>query len=118
MKTVLIADDSLFMRTLLKKVLQQNNHRVIAEAANGQEAIELYINVKPDITLLDITMPKVNGLIALKEIMTIDQKAIVIMCSALGSHGNIIESLRMGAKDFIVKPNFDRLAEILTKLDE
>lgn len=118
MKTVLIADDSLFMRTLLKRLIHQNNYQVIAEATNGQEAIEQYINVNPDITLLDITMPKVNGLIALQEILRIDPKAIVIMCSAMGSQGNLIESLRIGARDFIVKPNFDQLVEILTKVDE
>lgn len=118
MKTVLIADDSLFMRTWLKKVIHQNNHKVVAEASNGQEAIDQYKNVNPDIILLDITMPEVNGLTALKEIIKINPNAKVIMCSALGSQANIIESLREGAKDFIVKPNFDRLAEILLKIDE
>lgn len=118
MKTVLIADDSLFMRTWLKRMIQETNHKVIAEASNGQEAIEQYKNVNPDITFLDVTMPKVNGITALKEIIKINPKAKVIMCSALGTKQTVIEALQIGAKDFIVKPNFDKLPEILTRINE
>ena len=118
MKTVLIADDSVFMRTWLKGLIQQTDHKVIAEAADGQEAIEHFLYFNPDITFLDITMPKVNGLIALKEIIKINPKAKVIMCSSLGSQQNVIEALRIGAKDFIVKPNFGILPEVLNKVSE
>lgn len=118
MKTILIADDSLFMRTWLKRIIHEANHKVVAEASNGQEAIELYNQINPDITFLDVTMPKVNGITALKEIIKINPKAKVIMCSALGAKQTVMEALQIGAKDFIVKPNFDKLPEILTKINE
>ncbi|MUK87533.1 response regulator [Ornithinibacillus sp. L9] len=113
MKTVLIADDSLFMRTFLKKRITEHNDFKIVEATNGLEAIMQFKKVHPDLTLLDITMPKVNGLTALKEIIKINPNARVIMCSALGSQMNIIEAINIGAKDFIVKPNFNNLNEII-----
>lgn len=116
MKTILIADDSRFMRSFLKNKLQQQKQYTIVEATNGQEAIDRYKLVKPDMALLDITMPKVNGLTALKAIIEFDASATVIMCSAIGTESNTIEALSIGAADFIVKPNFDDLVIILKNL--
>ncbi|USK71741.1 response regulator [Peribacillus asahii] len=115
-RSVLITDDSLFMRTLLKRELDQNYFTVIAEAKNGLEAIEKYKIFSPDIVLMDVTMPQTTGIEALKEIIHFDQSANVIMCSALGLQSLVIEALKIGAKDYIVKPNFGDLNKILINL--
>ncbi|WP_163969592.1 response regulator [Oceanobacillus halotolerans] len=117
MKTILIADDSKFMRNYLKQKLQQQRLLTIIEAINGQEAIDIYKLSKPDMVFLDITMPNVNGLTALTEIIEFDPNAKVIMCSSMGTESNIIEAIQLGAIDFIVKPNFETLGTILKKLD-
>ncbi|TRM10698.1 response regulator [Lentibacillus cibarius] len=117
MKTVLIADDSKFMRNYLKRKLQQQRPLTIVEATNGREAIDIYKLTKPDMVFLDITMPTVNGLTALRKIIEFDSKAKVIMCSAMGTQSNIIEALQLGAIDFIVKPNFNNLIYVIEKLD-
>lgn len=116
MKTVLIADDSLFMRTLLGKKISEYGYIVIAEAGDGREAIMKYKEKSPDIVLLDITMPILNGLSALDGIMKIDRNAKVVMCSALGQQSIIIEAIKKGAKDFIIKPNFNNLKNVLGNL--
>lgn len=118
MKTVMVVDDSSFMRGLLKKLLCENKYNVIAEAWNGIQAVEKYIEYSPDVVLMDITMPKMNGLDALKEILRIDPKANVVMLSSLGSKFNMIEALQLGAKDFVVKPYFNNLFKILRKISE
>lgn len=104
MKTVLIIDDSNFMRTILKNILTQNNFEIIGEANNGLDGIEKYKKLKPDIVTLDITMDKMNGIDCLKNIIEIDNNANVVMCSSNGQMWAIIESIRLGAKDFIIKP--------------
>ena len=104
MARVLITDDAAFMRMMIKNILTQNGHEVVGEAANGQEAIEQYAALKPDVCTMDITMPEMDGIAALKGILEADPAACVVMCSALGQEAKVIESIRAGAKDFIVKP--------------
>ena len=108
-KTILIVDDSLFMRTWLRNKLDDNMFQVITEAKDGYEAVEKYKEYNPDIVLLDITMPIVNGLTALKAIQRYDPEAKVIMCSAMGHKSLVMEALQCGAKDFIIKPHFNNL---------
>ncbi|WP_010283602.1 response regulator [Bacillus timonensis] len=116
-KTVLIADDSLFMRTYLKSLLNREQYIVISEARDGEEAVNKYKEHLPDIVLLDITMPKVSGVDALIEIKKYNPKATVIMCSAMGQKSIIIDSIRKGAKDFIIKPYFNNLVRILNNIE-
>ncbi len=116
-KTLLIADDSVFMRTWLKKMVDHSMFQVIAEAKDGHEAVENYKKFNPDLVLLDITMPKVNGLTALKEIQQYDSAAKVIICSAMGQKSLVTEALQCGAKDFIIKPYFDRLNSTLRSVE-
>ncbi|WP_053960482.1 response regulator [Sulfobacillus thermosulfidooxidans] len=101
--TVLIVDDAAFMRLRLKKLLTQQGYDV-EEAANGQEAVEKYQAIHPDCVLMDITMPEMSGLDALKAIKDMDSTAKVIMVSALGQQAMVIQAIQNGAKDFIVKP--------------
>ena len=116
-KTLLIADDSLFMRTWLRNMLDNSMFHVISEAKDGYEAVEKYKEFNPDIVLLDITMPIVNGLTALKAIQQYDPEAKVIMCSAMGQTALIREALQCGAKDFIIKPYFDNLNSSLKNVE-
>jgi two-component system chemotaxis response regulator CheY len=116
-QTVLIADDSTFMRTYLKRLLESNGYRVITESSNGQQAVELFEAYSPDITILDITMENLSGIEALKAIKAYDQQAKVIMLSSLGQKSFIEEAKSLGATDFVVKPNFDQLIPALRKLD-
>ncbi len=102
--SVLIVDDALFMRTVLRDILTKNGYQVIGEATNGHEAIERYQELHPDITTMDITMPELDGIAALKKIMEIDQTAKIIMCSAMGQQGIVVEAIKQGACDFIIKP--------------
>ena len=101
---VLIADDAMFMRKVIRKHLAECGMTDIVEAANGAEAVELFIKNRPGLVLMDITMPEMTGLEALEEILKTDPEAKVIMCSAIGQQSMIIKSLEMGAKGFIVKP--------------
>jgi len=102
--TILIADDLSFMRMFQKEILQERGYTVVGEAADGHEAVEKYRVLRPDIVLLDITMPNMNGLEAMRSIFAADPAARVIMCSALGQQNLVMEALKAGAKDFIVKP--------------
>jgi two-component system chemotaxis response regulator CheY len=104
MARVLIVDDAAFMRKVLGDALAKGGHEVIGEAANGLEAVSQYQALRPDVTTLDITMPEKDGLEALREIIASDPSARVIMCSALGQESKVLESIKSGAKDFIVKP--------------
>lgn len=104
MKTIMIVDDSLMMRINLKKMIERAGYQVIAEAANGQEAVEKYERYRPDLVTMDITMPVLDGITALKEIREIDQGALIVMISALGQELKIMEAVRSGARHFIVKP--------------
>ncbi len=101
---ILIADDLSFMRMIQKEILSQRGYVVVGEASNGIEAVEKFRSLQPDIVLLDITMPQMNGLEAMRKIFSIDPHARVIMCSALGQQNLIVEAIRAGVKDFIVKP--------------
>ncbi len=104
MARVLIVDDAAFMRKVLSDALAKGGHEVVGEAANGLEAVEQFQSLHPDVTTLDITMPEKDGLQALKEILAADPGARVIMCSALGQESKVLESIKSGAKDFVVKP--------------
>ena len=101
---VLIVDDALFMRTMLRNIFVESGFEVVGEAGNGGEAVEKYRALRPDLTTMDIVMPEKNGIEALKQIMAFDPRARVVMCSALGQESLIIEALEAGARDFIVKP--------------
>ena len=101
---VLIVDDLTFIKMVLKDLVEKAGFRVVGEASDGEEAVRLYEEKKPDVVLLDITMPKMDGLAALKQILKIDPAARVIMCSALGQQRLIVQAIQLGAKDFIVKP--------------
>jgi two-component system chemotaxis response regulator CheY len=104
MARVLVVDDAAFMRKLLTDALTSGGHEVVGEAGNGNEAVAQWQELRPELTTLDITMPEKDGLQALSEIMAIDPSAKVIMCSALGQEGKVLEAVRLGAKDFVVKP--------------
>lgn len=104
MANVLVVDDAAFMRLTIRKMLEAHNHSVAGEAEDGEEAVEKYKQVKPDIVILDITMPKMNGVEALRRIKEADPEAKVIICSALGQQELLARTVEIGAKDFIVKP--------------
>jgi len=104
MARVLVVDDAAFMRKMVTDALKKGGHEVIGEASNGIEAVERYRELRPEVTTLDITMPEKDGLAALQEIIGLDPSARVIMCSALGQESKVLESIKIGAKDFIVKP--------------
>lgn len=101
---ILIVDDALFMRAMLKKILKEAGFTEIFEAANGVEACTVYEAEKPDAVLMDISMPEMNGIEALKAIVREDADAVVVMCSAVGQEAMILEAVQSGALDFIVKP--------------
>jgi two-component system chemotaxis response regulator CheY len=104
MARVLVVDDAAFMRKLLSDALVSGGHEVVGEAGNGLEAVTRWQELRPELTTLDITMPEKDGLAALAEIMAIDPGARVVMCSALGQEGKVLEAVKLGAKDFVVKP--------------
>lgn len=102
---VLIVDDAMFMRAMIRDILiNSGKYEVIGEASNGEEAIAKYQSLNPDLVTMDIVMPQMDGIEATKEIIKIDSKARIVMCSALGQEALVIESIAAGAKDFIVKP--------------
>ncbi len=104
MKRVLVVDDADFMRYTIKLILNKNGFNVVGEAGNGNEAIKMYMELKPDIVTMDITMPEMSGLDALKNIMKLDSKAKVVMVSAMGQEVMVREAIMSGAKSFIIKP--------------
>ena len=103
-KSILICDDAAFMRMMIKDILVKNGYNIAGEAENGVKAVEKYQETKPDLVLMDITMPEMDGIQALKKIKAIDANASVVMCSAMGQQAMVIESIQSGARDFIVKP--------------
>jgi two-component system chemotaxis response regulator CheY len=116
MARVLVVDDAAFMRKLVSDALTKGGHEVVGEAGNGIEAITRYQELKPEVTTLDITMPEKDGLSALREIIELDPSARVVMCSALGQESKVLESIKIGAKDFVVKPfQPDRVVEAVGK---
>ena len=116
-KNILICDDAAFMRMMIKDILTKNGYNVVGEAENGAKGVEKYNELKPDLVLMDITMPEMDGIAALKAIKANDPGASVIMCSAMGQQAMVIESIQSGAKDFIVKPfQADRVIEAVKKV--
>lgn len=104
MARVLVVDDAAFMRKMVSDVLAGGGHDVVGEAEDGAEAVARYKELQPEVTTLDITMPEMDGLSALREIIALDPTARIVMCSALGQESKVLESIKLGAKDFVVKP--------------
>ena len=118
-KSVLICDDAAFMRMMIRDILTKNGFVVAGEAENGIKAIEKYQETHPDLVLMDITMPEMDGIQALKEIKKLNENAQIVMCSAMGQQAMVIESIQAGARDFIVKPfQADRVIEAVRKVLE
>ena len=116
-KNIMIVDDAAFMRMMIKDILTKNGYNVAGEAEIGLRGVEKYKEVNPDLVLMDITMPEMDGIQALREIKKVDPNASVIMCSAMGQQAMVIESIQAGAKDFIVKPfQADRVIEAVKKV--
>ena len=116
-KSILICDDAAFMRMMIKDILTKNGYDIAGEAENGAVAVDKYSETKPDLVMMDITMPEKDGIQALKEIRSKDGGANIIMCSAMGQQAMVIESIQAGAKDFIVKPfQADRVLEAVRKV--
>lgn len=116
-KTILLVDDAAFMRMMLKDMLSKEGYKIVGEAENGSEAVEKFKELSPDLTILDITMPEMDGIEAAKAIKQENANATIIMCSAMGQQAMVIEAIQAGAKDFIVKPfNAERVLEAVKKV--
>ncbi|MGB9661729.1 MAG: response regulator [Moorellaceae bacterium] len=116
-KKVLIVDDAAFMRMMIKDILTKNGYEIAGEAENGAKAVELYKQLKPDVVTMDITMPEMDGIAAVKAIRQFDPEAKIIMCSAMGQQLMVMEAIQAGAKDFIVKPfQQERVLQALQKV--
>jgi two-component system chemotaxis response regulator CheY len=116
MARVLVVDDAAFMRKMVTDALTGGGHEIVGEAANGSEAVQRFQELRPDVMTLDITMPEKDGLTALREIIAVDPGAKVVMCSALGQESKVLESIKLGAKDFVVKPfQADRVVSAIEK---
>ena len=117
MAKVLIVDDAAFMRMMIKDILEKNSFEVVGEASNGLIAVELYKKEKPDVVTMDITMPDMDGIEAVKAIKAFDPSAKIIMCSAMGQQSMVMDAIKAGARDFIVKPfQADRVLEAINKV--
>ncbi|HEX5521438.1 MAG TPA: response regulator [Longimicrobiaceae bacterium] len=103
-QTVLICDDAIFMRTMVGDILRQAGFTVVGEAASGVEAVAKYRELKPDLVTMDIVMPDMGGIDAVREITSEDPAARILMCSAMGQQALVIEAIQAGARDFVVKP--------------
>ena len=113
---ILIVDDAAFMRMMIKEILTKNGYTVVGEASDGSQALDKYKELKPDLVTMDITMPEMDGIQALKEIRAMDAGAKVIMCSAMGQQAMVIDAIQAGARDFIVKPfQAERVIEAIRK---
>lgn len=113
----LIVDDANFMRILMRKILEEEGFEVVGEASNGEEAIQMVKELNPDIVTLDITMPEMDGIIALKEMLLVKPEIKVIMCSAMNQRDIVLDALKMGAKDFISKPfEQNKVAEVIKRV--
>ncbi len=116
MARILVVDDAAFMRKMVSDALIKGGHEVVGEAGNGTEAVARFLQLRPELTTLDITMPEKDGLTALREIIELDPGARVIMCSALGQESKVLESIKLGARDFVVKPfQPDRVLDAVSK---
>ncbi|GAA4705781.1 response regulator [Brevibacillus fulvus] len=117
MAKILVVDDAAFMRMQLTDILQKGGHEVIGQAENGKDAIEKYMQLKPDIVTMDITMPVMEGIDAVKGIKQFDPDAKVIMCSAMGQQHMVVSAIQAGARDFVVKPfQPDRVLDAIGKI--
>ncbi len=115
-KNILIVDDAAFMRMMIREILTSNGFVVLGEAADGQQAVDKYKELRPDLVTMDITMPEKDGIQAVKEIRALDPAARIIMCSAMGQQGMVIEAIQAGARDFVVKPfQAERVLEAVRK---
>ena len=103
-QTVLVCDDAIFMRTMVGDILAQAGFEIIGEAETGVQAVEKYQQLKPDLVTMDIVMPDMGGIDAVREICKIDPHARILMCSAMGQQALVVEAIQAGAKDFVVKP--------------
>ena len=103
-RTVLICDDALFMRTMVKDILQQAGFEIVGEAETGIQAVEKYKSLKPALVTMDIVMPEMGGIDAVREITRDDPSARILMCSAMGQQALVVEAIQAGAKDFVLKP--------------
>lgn len=113
---ILIVDDAAFMRMMIKEILTKNGYTVVGEASDGSQALDKYKELKPDLVTMDITMPEMDGIQALKEIRAMDVGAKIIMCSAMGQQAMVIDAIQAGARDFIVKPfQAERVIEAIRK---
>jgi len=101
---ILVADDAKFMRKLLAKILEEGGYEVVAEAETGSDAIALYERIKPDLVTMDLVMPDMSGIDAIKEIVSRDPKARIVVVSAMGQQSLVSEAMSAGARDFVVKP--------------
>jgi len=116
---VLIVDDAAFMRMMIKNILSKSGYDIVGEAENGVQAVAKFKELKPELVTMDITMPEMDGITAVKEIKKIDPKAKIIMCSAMGQQAMVIDAIQAGAKDFIVKPfQPNRVLEAVQKVVE
>lgn len=117
MKSILVVDDANFMRMMLKDILTKNGYEIVGEAGNGAEALQKYKELNPDLVTMDITMPDVDGIQGVKLIREFDPNANIIMCSAMGQQAMVIDAIKSGAKDFIVKPfNAERVVDAVKKI--
>ena len=117
MAKVLIVDDASFMRMTIRQMIEPHGHEVVGEAGDGVEAVKKFIEVKPEVVLLDITMPEMNGVEALKRMKELEPTAKVIICSAMGQQAMVAQAIQSGAKDFIVKPfQAERVIEAVKKV--
>lgn len=117
MAKVLVVDDAAFMCLTIKQMLERNGHTMIGQASTGVEAIKQFTELKPELILMDITMPEMNGVEALERIKAIDPKAKIIICSALAQKEMIAKSIELGVEDFIVKPfKEERLIQAIDKV--
>ena len=115
-KRILIADDAAFMRMMVKDMLIKSGYEVVGEAENGAVAVKLYQELRPDAVTMDITMPELDGISAVKAIRKIDPEAVIIMCTAMGQQMMVMEAIQAGAKDFVVKPfQQERVSQALRK---
>lgn len=116
---VLLVDDLPFMRSLLSDILRDAGMRVAAQAENGRDALKAYLSSEPDLVLLDIAMPEMDGITALRKLRQLDPRARVIMCSALGEQQMIVRAIQLGARDFVVKPfRPERVVSAITRVLE
>ncbi len=114
---VLVVDDAIFMRKMITEIFQENGMEVVGEADTGSGAVEKYKELNPDLVTMDIIMPEMNGIDAVREIISFDSNARIVMCSALGQQALVQEALVAGAKDFLIKPfNPSRVIEVVTKV--